>query len=179
MVVLSGVETLYRVLGTGVKRSQPVPPVVPPPRRTGILIRMSTEPSPFELTIPVKPEDIDELGHASNIVYLRWVQDVAVAHWRSLAPPEELARLWWVVLRHEIDYKHPARLGDQIMARTWVGAASRLRFERHTELLRAADRCLLARAHTLWCPIDATTRKPVSVGPEVRARFSVAEGGAL
>ena len=84
-----------------------------------------------------------------------------------------------MVLRHEIDYKHPARLGDQIMARTWVGAASRLRFERHTELLRAADRCLLARAHTLWCPIDATTRKPVSVGPEVRARFSVAEGGAL
>jgi acyl-CoA thioester hydrolase len=80
------------------------------------------------------------------------------------------------VLRHEIDYKHPAYLGDRIVARTWVGAASRIRFERYTELLRAGDRLLLAKARTLWCPIDSATGKPTGVGPDVRARFSVAEG---
>lgn len=136
---------------------------------------MNTESSPFELIIPVEPADIDELGHVNNVMYVRWVQDVAVAHWKSLASSEDQAKFRWVVLRHEIDYKHPAYLGDRIVARTWVGTASRIRFERHTELLRAGDGRLLAKARTWWCPIDATTGKPASVGPEVRARFSVAE----
>ena len=127
----------------------------------------------FELTISVEPGDIDELGHVNNVTYLRWVQEVAVAHWKSAARLEDQATLWWIVLRHEIDYKHPAYLGDSVIARTWVGAASRIRFERHTELLRASDRRLLAKACTIWCPIDSTTRKPAAVGAEVRARFSV------
>jgi len=94
-------------------------------------------------------------------------------NWRSSS--EDQAKLRWVVARHEIDYKHPAFLGDEIVARTWVGTASRIRFERHTELLRASDRCLPAKARTLWRPIGAATGKPASVGPDVRARFSVAE----
>jgi acyl-CoA thioester hydrolase len=128
---------------------------------------------PFELSIRVEPADIDELGHVNNVTYLRWVQDAAVAHWRALADPADQAALFWVVVRHEIDYKRPAYLGDEIVARTWVGAADGLRFERHTELLRAGDRRLLAKARTLWCPIDSRTGKPASVSAEVRARFSV------
>jgi acyl-CoA thioester hydrolase len=81
-------------------------------------------------------------------------------------------KLLWVVVRHEIDYKQPAYLGEEIIARTWVGTASRIRFERHTELLRARDRCLLAKALTLWCPIDVQTGKPTNVSAEVRAGFS-------
>ncbi len=127
----------------------------------------------FELPIVVEPADIDELGHVNNVTYLRWVQDAAVAHWRARAPAADQAKLFWVVVRHEIDYKQAAYLGDEIVARTWVGAASRIKFERHTEVLRASDGRLLARARTLWCPIDAQTGKPASVSPEVRASFSV------
>jgi acyl-ACP thioesterase len=87
----------------------------------------------FELAISVKPEDIDELGHVNNVSYVRWVQDVAVAHWRSAAPAEDQAKLLWVVVRHEIDYKQAAFLGDEILARTWVGGATRITFERHTD----------------------------------------------
>lgn len=135
---------------------------------------MVSEPSDaFELIIPVQPDDIDQLGHVNNVVYLRWVQDVAVAHWNACAPAADALSLLWVVLRHEIDYKRAARLGDEIVARTWVGAASRISFERFTELLRAGDRMVLAKARTLWCPIDAQTGKPTSVSAEVRAHFSV------
>lgn len=137
---------------------------------------MDAEPQAFEITIRVEPGDIDALGHANNVAYVRWVQDVAVAHWRAGATPDDQARLLWVVVRHEIDYKHPAYLGDCLIAKTWVGAATRIRFERHTELLRSGDRLLLAKARTLWCPIDAATGKPASVGPDVRARFSVPDG---
>ena len=128
---------------------------------------------PYELPIHVEPADIDELGHVNNVTYLRWVQDAAVAHWTALAPAAEQARLFWVVLRHEIDYLQAAHLEDRIVARTWVGTASRLRFERHTEIRRVQDGATLARARTVWCPIDAATRKPTPVSADVRARFSV------
>jgi acyl-CoA thioester hydrolase len=134
---------------------------------------MDRAPETFDLRIVIQPGDIDQLGHVNNVVYLRWVQDVAVAHWQAAAPLEDQAVLRWVVIRHEIDYKRPAFLQDEIIARTWVGTATRIAFERHTELIRASDKRLLAKARTIWCPIDVHTGKPTDVSVEVRARFSV------
>ncbi len=133
---------------------------------------LPADPTPFRLTLEVRPDDIDELDHVNNSVYLRWVQAVAVAHWRALALPAMQSETVWVVLRHEIDYKSPALAGDTIIAETWVGAATRITFERFTKILRAADGHLLASARTLWCPLDAQTRKPKRVDAAVRAIFS-------
>jgi acyl-CoA thioester hydrolase len=124
------------------------------------------------MTVPVQPADIDELNHVNNTVYLRWIQDVATAHWKSLASAEAQAAIGWVVLRHEIDYRMPANLADEILLRTWVGEASRLKFERFTEIRRKVDNQLLAQARTLWVPIDWKTGKPTRVSTDVRARFS-------
>jgi len=126
----------------------------------------------FEKQMTVQSSDIDEMGHVNNVVYLRWVQDVAIAHWYADAPPADQEKLRWVVVRHEIDYKRPVFSGDEIIASTWVGPASRLAFERHTEVLRIPDRQVLARARTIWCPVDAETGKPTNVSDEVRSRFS-------
>jgi acyl-CoA thioester hydrolase len=125
----------------------------------------------FELVIEVQPGDIDQLGHVNNVTYVRWVQDAAVAHWRAAAPARDQERLFWIVLRHEIDYLQPAFLGDGVIARTWVGNSTRVRFERHTELARERWQ-ILARARTMWCPIDRSTGRPAAVSAEVRAAFS-------
>ena len=125
----------------------------------------------FEMVIPVLPGDIDEQNHVNNTVYLRWVQDVATAHWRAVASAKAQETIGWVVLRHEIDYKGPATLGDEMVLRTWVGKATRLTFERFTEIRRNCDGRLLSEARTLWCPIDAQTGRPVRVSEEVRSRF--------
>jgi acyl-CoA thioester hydrolase len=127
----------------------------------------------FELPIAVDAADIDQLGHVNNVTYLRWVQDAAVAHWNAAAPDPDRAALVWVVVRHEIDYKQPALAGDALLARTWVGAATRVTFERFTEIVRPRDGVLLSKARTLWCPIDPATGRPKAVSPEVRRRFSV------
>lgn len=128
--------------------------------------------SAFEMTVPVLSGDIDQQNHVNNTVYLRWVQDVATAHWQALASAEAQAAIGWVVLRHEIDYKMPATLDDEIVLRTWVGKATRLTFERFTEIRRKSDRQLFSQARTLWCPIDGKTGRPTRVSAEVRARFS-------
>jgi acyl-CoA thioester hydrolase len=126
----------------------------------------------FEMTVSVLPGDIDEQNHVNNTVYLRWVQDVATAHWRAIANPEAQENIGWVVIRHEIDYKTPTGLKDKILLRTWVGKASRLTFERFTEIRRNSDGQLLSKARTLWCPINAKTARPTRVPAEVRAQFS-------
>lgn len=133
---------------------------------------MDPQPQAFELLLSVQPEDIDQLDHVNNVVYLKWVQEAAIAHWTASAPAEAQEALFWVVVRHEIDYKRPALLGDGIIARTWVGPATERTFERNTELLRARDRALLARARTQWCPMDMRTGRPTRVSDEVRAAFS-------
>jgi acyl-CoA thioester hydrolase len=125
------------------------------------------------MTVAVLPTDIDEQNHVNNAVYLRWIQDVATAHWKSLASAQAQSAIGWVVLRHEIDYRSPAAARDEILLRTWVGKASRLKFERFTEIHRKIDNRLLAQGRTLWVPIDARTGKPTRVATELRAQFSV------
>lgn len=125
----------------------------------------------YERIFQVAAADIDELDHVNNVVYLRWVQDVAAAHWESATSAAERAEIAWVVLRHEIDYKAPALAGDQVIACTWVGGVNGATFERHTEILRATDRRVLARARSLWCPLNARTGRPKRVDPALNARF--------
>ena len=127
----------------------------------------------FEMTVSVLSADIDGQNHVNNAVYLRWVQEVATAHWRAVASTDAQESIGWVVLRHEIDYKAPACLGDDVVLRTWVGKATRLTFERFTEMRRNSDGQLLSAARTLWCPINAQTGRPVRVSAEVREQFSI------
>ena len=129
-------------------------------------------PHAFEIVVPVLAADIDGQNHVNNTVYLRWVQEVATAHWETLAPATAREAIGWVVLRHEIDYKLPAALGDEILLRTWVGQATRVTFERFTEMRRVSGGELVAQARTLWVPVNTATSKPTRVPPEVRSIFS-------
>ncbi len=124
------------------------------------------------MIVPVVSDDIDEQKHVNNAVYLRWIQNVATAHWRAIASREAQDAIGWIVLRHEIDYKASATLGDEIVLRTWVGKATRLTFERFTEIRRKSDGYLLSQARTLWCPINTQTGRPMRVSSEVRTQFS-------
>ena len=58
----------------------------------------------FELPITVVAGDIDDLGHVNNVVYLRWMQQAASAHWEAAADPVLRSSVHWVVIRHEIDF---------------------------------------------------------------------------
>jgi acyl-CoA thioester hydrolase len=123
----------------------------------------------FEHRIAVAQSDIDEMGHVNNVVYLRWVQDVAASHWNAVSTESLKQTFKWVVLRHEIDYKNPAFLSDEIIGTTWVGAASGARFERFVRLNSVHDGRLLAEAKTVWCMLDAGTGRPTRITAEVLA----------
>ena len=127
--------------------------------------------TPFIMEMVAQPEDIDELGHVNNAVWVRWIQDIATAHWRALADPAHEAAYLWVVTRHEIDYLRFLEVGQRVAARTWVGEAPRgARFDRHVEFTGADGRPHV-RARTTWAIIDRATARLIRVPPEVIAPF--------
>ena len=129
----------------------------------------------FEMTFTAAREHIDELGHVNNAVWVQWIQEIAVAHWRSVAAPQHDEAYFWVVVRHEIDYLRAAYEGDAVIARTWVGEAPQgARFDRHVEFT-GADGKACVRARTDWAIIDRSSGRPIRVPPEVVAPFRDAE----
>jgi acyl-CoA thioester hydrolase len=131
--------------------------------------------SAYEIPITILPEDIDDQNHVNNVVYLRWLQDVAIAHWMARSTPELRSSYGWVAVRHELDYKVAALPGDAITARTWIGNVDSRRFERHSTIVRTNDGTVLCRGRTLWCMINRSTGKVVRIPPEILACFPAAE----
>ena len=121
----------------------------------------------FSLSITVHKNDIDELGHVNNVVYVRWVQEVAAAHWDSLASSEIKQKYVWVVLRHEIDYLSAALENDIITATTWVGESKGARSERFVQITHGKTGKLIAQAKTIWCMLNSVTMRPKRVDEEV------------
>ena len=126
----------------------------------------------FQHTFLVEASDIDQLGHANNVAYVRWVQDVAAAHWHSLYPPAagQLPRVW-VVQEHQVRYLRPAYAGDELRALTWVADVKGASSKRLTRIERVADGQLLCAAETQWVLLDAGSGRPVRVPGDVAERL--------
>lgn len=125
----------------------------------------------FEMAFVARPEHIDELGHVNNAVWVQWIQEIAVAHWRSLASRDHDEAYFWVVVRHEVDYLRAAREGDVVTARTWVGDAPQgARFDRFVEFI-GPDGKPCVRARTVWAIVDKASGRPVRVPAAVVAPF--------
>jgi acyl-CoA thioester hydrolase len=124
----------------------------------------------FTQSFTPQPGDIDELNHVNNAVWVRWIQEIAVNHWRAVAAPEYVDAFFWVVVRHEVDYSGNMGLGDVAEGRTWVGDTPKgARFDRLVEFSREGR--VLVRARTTWAMVDKATGRIRRVPPEVAAPF--------
>jgi acyl-CoA thioester hydrolase len=124
------------------------------------------------LSLRAAPADIDELAHVSNLVYVRWVQDVAMSHsaavgW-SHAEYRKLGAIF-VVRRHTIDYIAPVLEGDELELVTWVAWWKAVSSERRTEVRRGGT--VVASAVTLWAFVDLETGKPRRIPDDIKEAF--------
>jgi acyl-CoA thioester hydrolase len=122
----------------------------------------------FDHRIIVLQADLDHMNHVNNVVYVQWVQDAASAHWNSVFPSEFRERFNWVVLRHEIDYRSPAMLSDELIARTWVKDYDGAKSTRMVQIIRESDGNILVEAKTTWCLLSASTNRPIRISDEIK-----------
>jgi acyl-CoA thioester hydrolase len=119
--------------------------------------------------IGIDPADIDFMGHVNNARYLNWVQDAVLAHWRNLAPPDAVAAHLWVALKHEITYRKPAFLDDDVIATVILERVQGARAFYETIIKRGED--VLAEVKSSWCCVDAQTLRPARIAADIAAHF--------
>jgi acyl-CoA thioester hydrolase len=127
--------------------------------------------SRFTLAFTAAPEHIDMNGHVNNMVWLEWVQDIATAHWETVASPEHIDRYAWFVTRHEIDYRGNIKRGDSVTAHTFIPDPPQgARFVRCVDFTDEAGRTLVG-VRSVWAMIDRASGRPVRIPPEVSKPF--------
>ena len=129
----------------------------------------------FRDEIVAAREEIDELGHVSNVVYVRWIQDIAVAHSNAVGWDYDRYRALgavFVVHKHVVEYRAPAFEGDRIARVTWVESFSAATSERRTRIVRLTDGKELVRASTIWALVGGDGGRPRRIPPEISQAFS-------
>ncbi len=130
----------------------------------------------FTLPVQANERDIDSNGHVNNIVYVQWMQEVAIAHSDAVGctAATHAAGCTWVARSHHIEYLRPAFAGDRIRLETWVVDATRKSSSpRRYRMVRESDGAVLARGETLWVFVDVASGRPRSIPAEVIDCFEV------
>ena len=123
----------------------------------------------FRFQVAIEPADIDHMGHVNNSVYLKWVQDAVVDYWRTVAPPDAVARHLWVALKHEITYRKPTFLQDTVVAEVIAEKVDGARAFFRTVVRRGEE--TLSEIQSCWCCLDAASLRPVRVARDIASRF--------
>lgn len=125
----------------------------------------------FEMSLSVKAEHLDKMNHVNNVQYLQWVQDIAKAHWESLAENDWLEQYAWVALNHYIEYKKPAFLDDQLVLQTYVEEFSGVKSVRIVRFFNRQTKQLLSQAKTEWCLLDIQSLRPTRIPNALASKF--------
>lgn len=126
-------------------------------------------------TFLIPQSAIDENGHVNNVIYVQWMQDIAVEHYEAIGgvDPMQLIGATWVVREHRIEYLLPAFAGEEIEIRTWVESVRRVRSLRKYEFVRKSDGKMLVQGETDWVFVNARTGAPLAIPPQVTEVFSL------
>jgi acyl-CoA thioester hydrolase len=125
----------------------------------------------FTYSFKVAESAIDDLNHVNNLTYLQWCLEAAEKHWITLSDLDLRANFAWVVLRHEIDYRGAAMLGDELQIETWVNWSRGAKSERAYRIVDKKNARKLVEAKTTWCLIDRSSGKPVKIPGDILNLF--------
>ena len=123
-------------------------------------------------TIIVKKEQLDFLQHVNNVVYVQWVQDIAQKHWDLAITKSIKEELFWVLLNHDISYKKPAVLHDELEVKTFILKTGGVRSVRCVEFYLKRTKTLLVRSETSWCLFSFKTKKPHRIDEKLTNCFN-------
>tara|TARA_B100001057_G_scaffold400661_1_gene411927 strand:+ start:408 stop:812 length:405 start_codon:yes stop_codon:yes gene_type:complete len=125
----------------------------------------------YSLSFTALPEHIDANGHVNNTVWVRWMEELSVAHWAADAAPEHRDAYVWVVTRHEIDYRGNVTEGARVTGETVITEGPRgARFDRHYEFRDEQGKALV-QAKSTWAMVDKCSGRLMRVPADLSAPF--------
>ena len=128
----------------------------------------------FTHRLDVRFRDCDPLGHANHAVYLTYLEQARLAHWRALwgfGEGAAASRPGVILARAEVDYVQPVRFGDVVEVRIFLAAVGRTSFTYEYEIVD--DRAgTVARARSVQVMYDYAAARPVPIPEDIRALFA-------
>ena len=125
-----------------------------------------------EYAFTAPDSDMDFNGHISNVAYVRWIQEAAIAHCDDQGWTQanlEAAGGVFVVRRHVIDYRRPCKAGARILIDTWIGGGTAATATRETRI--RADDVEVVSATTQWVFISLRAQRPSRIPEAVAVCF--------
>jgi acyl-CoA thioester hydrolase len=131
-------------------------------------VAAQNRPLEIELHVPVRTYDVDYAGIVSNIVYIRWLEDLRIAMLDRYLPLEELhgRGVTPVLLRTDIRYRRAIRLFDDVVAAMWLSDVSRARWTVGAAFTVGGATCAEARQEV--AVVDRESFRPRPVPEEIR-----------
>jgi acyl-CoA thioester hydrolase len=114
------------------------------------------------------------MGHVNNAVYLTYLEQARFSHWRALRMAAEVpagARTdvpGVILARVEIDYRRPAKYGDQLDIKLGVAEFGRTSFTYEYEIA-STEAQLVATARTVIVHFDYEAGRPIPIPDGVKA----------
>jgi len=128
----------------------------------------------YEKVIVITKEFIDMNKHVNNVVFLQFMQDVALEHSAingyTLEKYQQL-QTTWMAKKHCINYIKPVLLGQKIKIKTWIENISRTFAIRKYEFYNIKDKSLVCEAESTWVYIDLVKNRPCKIDEEMKKAF--------
>lgn len=131
----------------------------------------------FTHRLEVRFRDCDPMGHTNNAVYLTYLEQARLAHWRSLwGYTPQLARQKGpgvILARVECDYRRAARFGELLEVRMRVTEVGNTSFKYEYEILDG-EGGIVASAKTVQVMYDYSIEKPMRIPDDIRTLLTAA-----
>ena len=124
----------------------------------------------YSITKTVTENDLDDLNHVNNIVYVQWIQEISKEHWNEVTKSLDLDCIW-VVRRHDITYYSAAKLLDEIVIKTTVLKARGPITFRQVEMTNNKTGKVLVKSITEWCLLNDKTFRPMRISENLKDLF--------
>jgi acyl-CoA thioester hydrolase len=129
---------------------------------------MKIKPLEISLDLPIKTYDIDFAGIVSNIVYIRWLEDLRLKMLESHFPIEKLMARGYcpTVNSTEIKYQKALRLGDRPMGKMWMSQLGRLRCTLQAEIYLEGEIAAIATQVGFFMSLESM--RPMAMPEEIK-----------
>jgi acyl-CoA thioester hydrolase len=129
------------------------------------------KPLEIELQLPVKTYDIDFAGIVSNIVYVRWLEDLRLEMLSNFFPlAEQLENgIAPIIMQTTIDYKQSIQMADRPIGKMWIESLASLRWVVGAEILIAGKISAIAQQTGIF--VNLQTKKPIRIPERLQQQY--------
>ena len=137
-------------------------------------------PHSLQISLPftVPAYDIDAMGIVSNIVYVRWFEDLRTAFLEKYHPLRVMlaAGVTPILAHTDIHYRSPITIQDRPTGEAWIESLGRSKWRIGFEVRVGERVCCTGTQEGIF--VDLATRRPVAAPAELSAAYEEAEKAA-